>query len=93
LFLQEQIKGIIIVRRTRRALAVIEREARRERAVVRGPRRHERVLARARALDSEAAGYVAPAKHGSHAFMLRWSEYVPIAHANAAPRLIMSKTM
>ncbi len=44
-------------------------------------------------MDSDAGGDDAPAKHCSHAVALRWPEYVPPGHANAAPRPPVSKTM
>lgn len=34
-------------------------------------------------MDCDAGGDDAPAKHGSHAVALAWSEYVPPGHAEA----------
>ena len=44
-------------------------------------------------MDSDAGGDDAPVKHGSHAVVLRWSEYVPPGHAEDVPSPPVSKTM
>ena len=44
-------------------------------------------------MDCDAGGDDAPAKHGSHAVALGWSEYVPPGHAEAVASPPASKTI